>query len=154
MDTFAIWPWLGLDSLLACAALSSRAMSGRERCALAAAFGACDALATAIAPILTADFPPVPLLSLYLPAVLLVGYRVRTRRMSMLLLPVGLSIDNLFGYASPATAGLCGVSSALLALLGLQVCGGARAALARYVSSGCQRSPTPSPMNAIAGRLS
>ncbi len=133
MDTVEFWPWLGLDSLLACAALSSAAMSWRERCALAATFGACDALATALAPILRPDWPPLPLLSLYLAAVLLVGYRVRTSRMSILLLPLGLSIDNLLGYAAPATAGLCGLSSALLALLGLQAWGIARATLARYV---------------------
>lgn len=120
MDSVEIWPWLGLDSLLACAALSFTRLSWRERSGLALAFGVCDAVATGLAPILTPALPLLPLVGIYLLAVLSLGYCARASRLYLAVLPLGLSIDNLLDRAPPAMAAWCGLSSALLAFLGLQ----------------------------------
>jgi hypothetical protein len=121
MGTVEIWPWLGLDSLFACLVLSTRQMPWRESCVLAAAFGLCDSLATALSPVLTAAAAHGSWLGIYLAAVLLVGYAARGSRLSILVLPLGLSVDNLFGHSPPSSAALCGLSSGLLALAGLRL---------------------------------
>jgi hypothetical protein len=123
MGAVEIWPWLGLDSLLAGLVLSSRQLSWRESSALAVAFGTCDASASAFSPILTSAAPHLLWMAVYLLAVLLVGYMARASRLALVVLPLGLSVDNLFGHSASGDALLSGLSSGLLALLGLQLPG-------------------------------
>ena len=114
---------LGTDSFLACVAIGSLAISLRERIWLAAAFGAFDACATLISN--AGVVLPEPLaLTIYLVCAFLLGYAAKSRRSIVYLLPLLLSVDNVFSGGTPVFALLLGVSSGVMAMAGL-VLGGA-----------------------------
>jgi hypothetical protein len=119
-----IGPFISLDSLVACVALSALRLSARERYCLVAAFGVCDGLATYLSAMPSAGVLALPILAICLMLVLTSGsfdFRLSFRRRWLIALPLALSIDNLLGFAPPSAALACGVGSMAWALLGLQL---------------------------------
>jgi putative Mn2+ efflux pump MntP len=121
---------LGIDGFAVCIALGARPLSWRERCWTSAAFGLCDAAATLLAPVIGLGALQMPNLPIYLVFIVLVGRAVRFNRLSLCVLPLVSSIDNL---VAPATANslVCGAGSAALALIGLQIGAAARFMISR-----------------------
>lgn len=110
----------GLDSLLASLIVGSLLRSWRERFGLALAFGVFDSAAALAGPLWPRHMPEPPALAVYLLCAILLAAGARYSRVLFYLLPLALSIDNLFGEA-PASALTLGVGSALLSLLGLSL---------------------------------
>jgi hypothetical protein len=139
-----IGPFISLDSLVACIALSALRLSARERYCLAAAFGVCDGLATYLSAMPEAGVLALPILAVCLMLVLTCGshgacggglsfdFRLSFRRRWLIVLPLALSIDNLLGSAPSSAAFTCGVGSMAWALLGLQL--GSKARFSRWLT--------------------
>jgi hypothetical protein len=110
---------LGLDSFLACLVIDARSMPWRDRVGLALAFGGWDAMATlagSLSPHRSLELSAIMLWALW--AFLLCG-RARPSRRFLHLLPVLLSLDNLFAGSPASMAPAIAVSSASMALCGL-----------------------------------
>jgi|HubBroStandDraft_1064217.scaffolds.fasta_scaffold26938_3 putative Mn2+ efflux pump MntP len=118
----------GLDSLLAGLVVGSFLRSWRARLALVLAFGAFDAAAGLAGPLWPHRIPEPPAFVAYLLCAVLLAAGARYNRALFYLLPLVLSLDNLF-CGAPANALAQGAVSALMALLGLS--------LAPLVSGGC-----------------
>jgi putative Mn2+ efflux pump MntP len=110
---------LGLDSFLACLAIGAHELSWQERVRLAVAFGACDAAATFVGAVRPHWLLEPPALAIYVVFVLVLGRAARSNRTLLYILPVLLSLDNLFSGAPPSTALLLGLGSAVMAMFGL-----------------------------------
>jgi putative Mn2+ efflux pump MntP len=128
---------LGLDSFLACAAIGTFSLNGRDRLRLSSAFGAADAIATLLGPQIahqsgsllshrlsgSLEFASIALCSVCLCTLGAFLFPRITRRPRTLiyLAPLVCSLDNLFAGSPPDSALLAGLSSACLALAGLAV---------------------------------
>jgi putative Mn2+ efflux pump MntP len=133
MHPFTLIVALGLDSFLACTVIGTRALSRRQRFLIASLFGACDAIATLFGSLWTHrpfELPAIALAALFLCACfLLPGPSTRFYGVPLL-----FSIDNLLA-GSPATAApVLGLSSALMALVGLCVGALSRRAFLRFAA--------------------
>ncbi|HTA23100.1 MAG TPA: hypothetical protein VK763_06175 [Terriglobales bacterium] len=112
---------LGLDSLLAGLLLGSFMRSWRERFSLAMSFGACDAAATLAGSVWPHRIATPSTFVTYLVCALLLAAAARYKRALFYLLPLVLSIDNLFGGVPASSALMAGAESTLMALLGLSL---------------------------------
>jgi hypothetical protein len=142
LSVLNLGPFLSMDSFLACLALSALRLSSRGRYCLAAAFGVCDGLATALSAMPNASLLTLPILTICSMLVLTSGssgsyggrltfnFNLSFRRRWLIVPPLALSIDNLLGSAPPSAALACGVSSMAWALLGLQL--GSMARVSRW----------------------
>lgn len=119
-----------LDTFLVCLGIGWRLRSWRERLPLAVTFGLCDATATALGSAWRNRGPEslpelatfgVYLLCAWLLGQLLLGQSGRSRSAPIYLLPVLLSVDNLLGRIPAQSAPILGLSSAVMALLGLSL---------------------------------
>ena len=128
---------LGLDSFLACAlvGMGSLSLSWRERAYLAFGFGAWDALGSVVGSISPPGiFSPLALGAFVLAALLYVRTAPRGRGL-LFGLPVLLSLDNFFSRTPVGMAPLLGVSSGLLALVGLCLGAGCRHLVLAWLSN-------------------
>jgi hypothetical protein len=122
----SILPLLGLDSFIACVALSAYRSSWYERCCLAAMFGLCDGIGALLCATPGAGLQIAPSLAIYCLFALLLGRSAPINRRWLIALPIGLGIDNLLGSAPAASAFAAGLGSMAWALLGLQAGAGVR----------------------------
>lgn len=108
---------LGLDSFLACSVIGTRCLSARQRLLIASLFGACDAVATLLGSLWihrSFELPAIVLAALFLCAWFVLPGRSRVYGAPLL-----LSLDNLLAGSPASAAPLLGLSSALMALIGL-----------------------------------
>ena len=110
----------GLDSLLAGLIVGSLLRSWRQRFGLALAFGAFDSAAALAGPLWPRHMPEAPAFAAYLLCAALLAAGARYNRALFYLMPLALSVDNLYGGAS-ASALTLGAGSALLSLIGLSL---------------------------------
>jgi putative Mn2+ efflux pump MntP len=109
----------GVDSFLASLPVGLRKLSWCEQMRLAVAFGVCDATATLLGSVRPHQLPHPPALLIYFLCALLLGRAARSNRTLLYALPALLSIDNLFAGTPASLAFLLGLSSAVMATLGL-----------------------------------
>jgi len=121
VSALELGPLLGLDSFVACVALSPFRLSVRGRYCLAAAFGLCDGSATLLSQMPNASLLALSILAICFLLLLMPESQGASSRRLLITLPLVLSIDNLLDAAPPSTALASGISSAAWALLGLQV---------------------------------
>lgn len=110
-----------LDTLLVCLGIGWHVRSRRERLRLAMVFGACDAMAAALGSLWQYRLPDLATFCIYLLCAFLLGQAVRSRSVLIYVLPVLLSLDNLFSGVPSNLAPALGLGSALMALLGLSL---------------------------------
>jgi hypothetical protein len=121
MDALLRIAGLGLDSFLACLVMGAFGVTRREAFGIAAAFGACDAMASLVGSLWPLQIPPAAAVGAYLLCPILLISAARSKRTLLYGLPILLSLDNLCSATPAAMAPWLGAGSAVMALVGLRV---------------------------------
>src|SRR5580704_16700470 len=107
---------LGLDSFLACLVIGTRPLIWRERVRLAVAFGGWDAMATLVGSFWLHRALELPAIVLWALCTFVLSRIALPSRPLLYLLPVLLSLDNLFAGSPASMAPVTALSSASMAL--------------------------------------
>jgi hypothetical protein len=121
MSTISTIGVLGLDSALCCLAFGTAVRAPGTRLGVALLFGLCDLIASLLASLPMTFIVPMPAAPLYTLCAMSLGLGVRFHPRLVWAAPFVLSLDNLTSASSVTEAFADGASSALFALVALQL---------------------------------